>query len=248
MLNDIKKISIGHLLGSGLTGRGVNVAVVDSGINPRHPHIGGIAGGIRISINGDRIAFEDGDFHDEIGHGTACAAVIRKKAPQSSLFSVKIFDQTLATYTSVLIAAIRWCIDWKMDVVNLSLGTRNEKSILGLREVCRLARQKGMIVVAASEDGQATYPASFPEVFGVAAHPACSEDVLMYSGNSSIRFLASGIPRPLPGLPPPMNFGGASIASAHLSGIMALLRERYFNCDLEEIEKTLINDAVEFLG
>ena len=50
----------------------VRVAVVDSGGNPSHPHIGRIAGGVAVVPGAD-----SGDYLDRIGHGTAVAAAIQ---------------------------------------------------------------------------------------------------------------------------------------------------------------------------
>ena len=57
----------------GASGRGVRVAVIDSGVNPRHPHISGIAGG--ASVFGPE-QIEEGCFWDTLGHGTAVMAAI----------------------------------------------------------------------------------------------------------------------------------------------------------------------------
>jgi subtilisin family serine protease len=54
------------------SGRGVTVAVLDSGIHAAHPHVGGIDGGISFATSG-----EPDDLTDRLGHGTAVAAAIR---------------------------------------------------------------------------------------------------------------------------------------------------------------------------
>jgi subtilisin family serine protease len=76
------------------TGRGVKIAIIDSGVNPAHPHVVSVAGGIRISINE---AKSSTDYLDYIGHGTAVAAAIREKAPEAELYAVKVFDRVLTT-------------------------------------------------------------------------------------------------------------------------------------------------------
>ena len=80
---------------AGRTGRGVRIAVVDSGIHASHPHVGGIAGGVVITEHGP----VEGSLVDRLGHGTAVAAAIREKAPDAALLAVKIFDQSLAATT-----------------------------------------------------------------------------------------------------------------------------------------------------
>src|SRR5689334_16902516 len=106
----------------GTTGRGLRVAVIDSGVNPRHPHIAGIAGGVSI-LSPDRI--EEGSFLDLLGHGTAVMAAIQEKAPEATYFAVKLFHGSLRTTTPALLAAIEWSLAKGVDVINLSLGTLN---------------------------------------------------------------------------------------------------------------------------
>src|ERR1700730_14766837 len=102
----------------GLTGRGVRVAVIDSGVNPRHPHVNGVAGGIAIGLTLRADAYLDG-----LGHGTAVLAAIKEKAPEAEYYAVRIYFRSLRTDIDFLLKAIDWAIDEKMDVINLSLGT-----------------------------------------------------------------------------------------------------------------------------
>src|ERR1019366_5105505 len=105
---------------AGSTGRGLRVAVIDSGVNPRHPHITGVAGGVSI-LGPDEL--EEGSFTDVLGHGTAVMAAMQEQAPDAEYFAVKLFNNSLRTTTPSLLAAIDWAIAKRVDVVNLSLGT-----------------------------------------------------------------------------------------------------------------------------
>ena len=89
---------------AGRTGRGVRIAVIDSGIHGRHPHVGSVAAGVSIDDAG---GIHDGT-DDRLGHGTAVAAAIREKAPDASLIPIRVFDRTLSTTAVALAAAIRW--------------------------------------------------------------------------------------------------------------------------------------------
>src|ERR1700730_7207016 len=84
------------------TGKGIRIAVIDSGVHAGHPHVGGVAGGVAIRDDGTL----DDDFVDRLGHGTAVAAAIREKAPGSDLLAVKVFWRTLATSVTELVPAI----------------------------------------------------------------------------------------------------------------------------------------------
>ena len=92
---------------TGATGRNVKVAVIDSGVNSRHPHIRAVAGGIAIAPEGAIGSHKpDSDapvgsvapetsFEDVLGHGTAVVAVIRGRAPGAEKLSGKVFHRGL---------------------------------------------------------------------------------------------------------------------------------------------------------
>ena len=98
----------------------MKVAVIDSGIHPGHPHVGVVAGGVGVTDSGFT-----SDIVDRIGHGTAVAGAIREKAPEAELYAVKVFDRRLSTNIERILRALEWCLDQRMDVINLSLGTTN---------------------------------------------------------------------------------------------------------------------------
>ena len=79
---------------SAWTGRGVKVAVIDSGIDPKHPRIGRVQGGVEFAVNnrGKVIRGVGMALIDRTGHGTACAGIIRRIAPAAELYSVRAFD------------------------------------------------------------------------------------------------------------------------------------------------------------
>ena len=99
----------------------VRIAVIDSGVHARHPHVNGVAGGVSIFLDGR----EEADFVDRLGHGTAVTAAIREKAPDAEIYAVKVFHDSLATRIDSLIHALDWSAQNSMDLINLSLGTDN---------------------------------------------------------------------------------------------------------------------------
>ena len=80
------------------------MAVIDSGVNPEHAHIGRIAGGVAFDSDGS----EHPDWVDRLGHGTAVAAAIQEKAPDAALLAVRVFERSLATSAAVLVRALDW--------------------------------------------------------------------------------------------------------------------------------------------
>lgn len=209
---------------AGLTGEGVRVAVVDSGIHPANPHIGttGVSG-VRILAGGD----VDGDFVDRIGHGTAVAAAIIEKAPGVDLVAVRVFDRTLATSAEVLARGISWAASNGARLINLSLGTSNPARAGVLGEAVDEAVAAGAIVVSAAEsDGVAWLPGSLPNAVGVTLDPTCDRHglVMMTGGaRGPLRFGASSYPRPVEGVPVERNLSGISFAVANVTGFLARL-------------------------
>jgi len=225
------------------TGRGVKVAVVDSGINAHHSHVQRVEGGVSIVLDLEGRVVFGRDYTDRLGHGTAVAGVIRGKAPEVELYAVKVFDRTLATHPVCLAEAIRWAAEHGMHVVNLSLGTTKRKHAPLLREACDYARARGVIIVAARDwQGRKMYPADLPNVLGVTADEGCEADSYLWDGDG-LCFRASPYPRELPGPIQRFNFRGNSFATAHLSGFVALILQRYPSAGIAEIEEILIRSC-----
>jgi subtilisin family serine protease len=225
------------------TGKGIKVGVVDSGINACHSHVRRVEGGVRIGLNArGEVVFED-DYNDYLGHGTAIAGVISKKAPDAELYSVKIFDRILSAPALALAKAIEWVVDNGIKVANLSLGLANKAHVALLRRVCHYAQEKGVILVAARDrEDREIYPADFHYVLSVVSDERCGEDdsLLFYQDGNRIRFIASPWPRELPGLPQKYNLKGNSFAAAHVSGFVALILQKYPSADLNLVRQILV--------
>jgi len=219
------------------SGRGVRVAVIDSGVNPRHPHIAGVAGGVSIGPSG---AVVEGDYLDALGHGTAVMAAIQEKAADAEYFAVKVFHDSLRTSARSLMRALEWAIEQRMDVVNLSLGTRNSNHADLFRPLVKLAVQDGIALVSAREaDGEPHYPGCLQGVFGVALDPSCERSAWRAEPSA---FFASGYPRSAPGISRERNLQGISFAVANMSGFIAQARESVGGRDLNALRQALIRD------
>jgi subtilisin family serine protease len=208
----------------GASGRGLRVAVIDSGVNPRHPHISGVAGGISV-LGPDEI--EENSFLDLLGHGTAVMAAIQEKAPRAEYFAVKLFHNSLRTSTPALIAAIEWALIKGVDVVNLSLGTVNFDYESRLRAVVEQAVERGTILVSAQEaNGRRCLPGTLPGVIGVSLDWDCPRTRYRLQEDAAGSFyLASGYPRSLPGTPRERNLHGISFAVANMTGFVVRARQ-----------------------
>lgn len=200
----------------------VTVALIDSGVNAQHSHVGGVAGGIHFFLDENNGTGSRSDYPDQLGHGTALAGVLRSKAPDAELYAVKVFGDHLATSFPILEAALEWAVTRRMKIINLSLGLVNAAYRARLADLVTQAHAENLIVVASSPpDRSDVLPASLPDVIGVAADETCGWDDYRWVADSPVPFRAHPHPRPLPGPAQGRNFHGHSFASAHVAAILA---------------------------
>jgi len=186
----------------------MRIAVIDSGVNPRHPHITSLAGGVSIGA--------ESSILDTLGHGTAVMAAIQEKAPDAEYFAVKLFHTELRASTEGLLEALNWAIANKMDLVNLSLGTKNARRACDFEAIVKQALGSGMTIVAAREPG--CFPGCLDGVIGVGVDWEIARDTYRFQEGT---YFASGYPRPMPGMPVTRNLNGISFAVANMTGIIA---------------------------
>jgi subtilisin family serine protease len=196
----------------------IRIAVLDSGVNAAHPHVGGVVEGVSIGPDGTCVGYED-----TLGHGTAVAALIHHLNPEAQIAAVKIFDSRLATNLATVIQAIDWCLENKIDVINLSLGTLNEGHRNAFVEAVARTRDAGAVIVSAVEiDGRAALPGSLPGVIGVLETPHSSDgEYQACERNGKLVFTAPPYPRDIPGVPRERNLRGVSFAVARISARVA---------------------------
>lgn len=207
----------------------MKIAIIDSGIHLGHPHVGEIAGAVGIAPAG-----ENNDAIDRLGHGTAVAGAIREKAPDAELYAVKVFDGRLTANIGVILRALAWCRDHRMDLVNLSLGTENPAHRDSFLDVLG----DDLLVVSAAN----VLPGSLPEVIGVAPDPDCPRDAFRYHGGV---FYASPYPRPIPGVPVARNLQGISFAVANMTGLVARVLK---NSSRSAIREALVVQAQDMIS
>jgi hypothetical protein len=205
----------------------MKIAIVDSGIHPGHPHVGEVAGAVEIAADG-----VSNDGIDRLGHGTAVAGAIREKMPDAQLYAVKVFDRRLTANIDAILRALEWCRDHHMDLVNLSLGTRNPAHLESFIRVL----DDDLLVVSPAD----VLPGSLPQAIGVLPDPDCPRDAFRY--HSGV-FHASPYPRPIPGVPVARNLQGASFAVANMTGLVARVLK---NSSRSAIREKLIGQAEVF--
>ena len=201
------------------TGRGVKVAVIDSGVAAEHPDLAG-----QLSLNEN---FVDARANAAESHGTAVAGIIGARAdngvgivgvaPGAQLLGLRACWQmgsdTLCNSLS-LARALQAAIVNKADVINMSLGGPKDR-LLGVLIDQALAR--GAAVVAALGSGESdSYPASHPGVLAVGMGAPLPAGAVQAPG------------RDVPSTAPGGGWAlvtGSSFSSAHAAGLLALMRE-----------------------
>ena len=217
------------------TGRGVTVAVIDTGIETEHPDLHGRVAKTANFVDGGAQSFA----HDR--HGTAVAGVIGARAnnnegifgvaPEADLIGIKACwhrsaDGLEARCSSWTLAkAIDFAVINGARVINLSLGGPPDPL---LTRLIAKAIERGTTVVAAAMDGADApgFPASLPLVIGVVASDS-HNDVQGGDRDRATMLVAPGV-EILTTTPPHAYafLSGTSLAAAHVSGVVALLLER----------------------
>jgi subtilisin len=212
------------------TGRDVKVAVIDSGIDASHPAIGGaVAGYVRVhEVEGEQLEFDLSPHGDDMGHGTACAGIIRGIAPEAQLYSIKVLGPRTGKGT-VFSAGLRWAIDNGMQVCNMSLGTTKRDYFAVLHELADLAYFRNvMLVTAANNLPTPSFPSVYASVISVGAHAIQDPQLFYYNPSPPVEFGALGI-----GVRVAWRDGGwltatgNSFAAPHIAGIIARILEKH---------------------
>jgi subtilisin family serine protease len=199
----------------------LRIGVVDTGLNPWHSHVRGKVTGCRIHAGPDGRVQEDGDFRDEVGHGTAVAGVIREAFPAAEIFAVRVFGAGDTTYPSLVARGILRAAAEQCAFVNLSLSVAPGPGDEALRAACAAAFEAGcMLVASARPDRPGWLPASL-----VGVHAVTADDTLKFGevrADGPFRLAAPGKPRDLRFVSRDANLWGPSFACAR--GLVHLAR------------------------
>jgi uncharacterized NAD-dependent epimerase/dehydratase family protein len=225
-------------------GNGVRIAIIDSGFDE-----GNNLYNIKLKKDfflNSHIVENNLICKDYIGHGTACAGIITKKAPKAELIIIKIFDKELVTTQELLISSIKYAIEQKVNIINLSLGTPSQSGIKELYDICQFALNYNIIIVAAENkiNGTGSYPANFNNVLGVSSGKIYNRFGYFYRENSPIELIARGDHQRVNWLNRQSIFiSGSSFAAPHISGIAALIIQAFPDYNLDLVKKVFISNS-----
>lgn len=226
---------------NGNKGAGINVAIIDTGINYNHPDLRDNYRGGYDFVN------DDIDPLDDNGHGTYCAGIIAAAdnnvgvigvAPEANIYSLKTVNSTGSGSISDLIAAIEWAIethedaDTSNDIQIISMSQASKSRVTALEAVCSQAYDSGILLVAAAgNDGNiegagdsVVYPGAYSSVIAVAAIDSLNKRASFSSTGPAVELTAPGVNvlsiSYQDGL---TSLNGTSMACPHVAGTAALV-------------------------
>ena len=222
------------------------IAVIDSGVD--------ITEDIDVADRVDLLyAGEESSFLccDMTGHGTAVASIICAKDDDNGVtgidedlevYSVRILDENNEAPISRVVAALQWCEENGIDIINMSFGTNYDSDIL--REEIKSVADKGILMIAAAgndkEADQILYPAAYEEVMAVGG---VSAD--MSPADCSVQ--GAGVELSAPGeyIPVLAQLGGLTVESGtsmavpHIAAVAAKLWENHADWSADKIRQCM---------
>lgn len=211
------------------TGKGVRIAVLDSGIEIDHPELVGLEliDDLHVVDSGIQIEVRSGDGTDIFGHGTAVAGVIRRIAPEAKIGSIRVLGESLVSRTVIIREGIRQAIDRGYRILNCSFGCGLADHIFQYKEWIDEAYLNGIHIVSACNNldfRRPEWPGYFPTVITVNMAELDDEGTFFYKSGHLVEFFARGVDITLPwNHHLTKEVTGSSFAAPVLTGLLARL-------------------------
>ena len=241
----------------GFRGTGVKVGIMDSGGDPTHPDLG-YAGGYNAVTGGTNPSDWTDDIPSCNGHGTHVAGTIAARdntigvvgvAPEASIYAIKVFEDLsggCGAWISTQITAVNWAANNGIRVINASIG--GSWSYSYQLAIDQAAVRGTFLVAAAGNDngGPVDFPAAFPSAIAAASLSASNTRSSFSNAGPEIEVGAPGenVESTMPG----GGYGsksGTSMATPHVTGVVALLVQQNPNITLTQVRQELQNGALD---
>ena len=237
------------------SGKGVKVAIIDTGADMKHPMLRrSIVGGwdfvandadptdARDFIDNDR----DGRVDEAWGHGTHVAGLVHLVAPEAQLLIVRVLDAEGRGDVVNVAAGVRWAMENGAKVINLSLGLTTRSD--ALQNVLEDAENAGVLVIAPSGNWGTSSIVDFP---GKSTHTACIAATDAAGNGASFSSYGSDVELSAPGVAVRSTYpgggyrlwSGTSMSAPLVAGAAALLAEKHPLWDLVLLEGRLQSTA-----
>jgi len=212
----------------GVDGKGLTVAIIDSGVEHDHPAIGGrLLRSVRVELVGEEPQVLGDDGTDVVGHGTAAAGIIHGIAPGADLISIRVLGPDNRGKGIAFLAALEWAIEQGVSVVNLSLSSKSEALYADFHALADRAYFANVLLVSAANNVPGpSYPSLFAAVVSVAAHDVRDPQVWFYNPTPPVEFGAYGLDVDVAWRGGRTTATGNSFAAPHISGVAALIRAK----------------------
>lgn len=229
-------------------GKGVEIAVIDSGTDNQHPQLRSA-----VAKGGDVINKKGDGTSDAAGHGTKVGGIIAARptsgtgfvgiAPEATVIPVRQNDNENKGTVGSMVRAIDYAIAKGVDIINISQGTSRQLDPgSDLHLAIEEAQRKNILVIAsAGNDGasgvkQDNFPASIPGVLGVAASDRNNERASFSQSGKAVDIAAPGVDMvsTVPGDGHCVD-NGTSFAAPYVTGVAALVRAKYPKWSYKEV-------------
>lgn len=220
-------------------GRGVSVAVLDTGVDYTHAEVAS-----RFGSEKGFNAIGDGPPIDRYSHGTHVAGTIAGKsvgmAPGATLYAVKVLGDTGSGTDGSVMLGIDWATRKRVGVINMSLGGPGRSDAFQM--VIDAAHDAGVtIVAAAGNNGSHTpsYPAAYHHVISVAAVDRDKRRAYFSNKGHTLDLSGPGVDvrSSVPG-GSYATYSGTSMASPHVAGACAMLRAKKIDDPESALKRT----------
>jgi subtilisin family serine protease len=234
-------------------GKGVRVAIVDSGVDASHPWLERASiKHVAVDRQGETFTVVPSEPLDRSGHGTACAGIIHRMAPLAELTSVCALGADGRCARDGLIAALRYCVRERFSVVNLSLGIdiprgaplrpTDYKSLVELYEIADAAYTAQVVLVASGPNvaGFRTYPGRVKSLIGVGRGSFDDPEALKSHITIDYEIIAPGNDVLAPALGGgERRWTGTSFACPHVTAHVARIRAAQPDLTIESVKAAL---------
>lgn len=211
------------------TGRGIKVAVIDSGVEQSHPRLQGMSlvDDVAIVSDGLQLVTQPGEGKDVFGHGTAVADIVHSVAPEAGIGSFRVLDGSCKSRTEIIREAVRQAMDQGYQIINCSFGCGVLDHVLQYKTWVDEAYLRGVHIVAACNNSDYTtpeWPGYFASVITVNMADTDEMDKFWYKKGNLVEFAARGVSVEVAWRNGKIkNVTGSSFAAPRVAGMLARL-------------------------
>jgi hypothetical protein len=231
--------NVGNSVGNSAVDRvGIRVGIVDSGFRLDQQEWVEDAAAFILH---DGALWMDEPSEDPINHGSRLLDIIHHHAPDALFYVAQVFNQRSTTTAAQVAAAIDWLVSQQVQVINLSLGLRDDRAVL--KTAVDNALSAGVILCASSPArGEPVYPSAYDGVLRMTGDARCALNEISWLNTQYADFGGHVL-----GFDQQQQTAGASLGCAHMTGHITRLLLASPNASAESIVTSLQQQA-QYIG